>query len=132
MSTKLWLNTHMALKSSLRSTVYHTEKLLQRFRFASQRADLPVLLGISFPKSGTHLLDQILLGFSNVAPYAKRLHSFYAEYEGESGKKRDPEQAIQWLDSLRPGDVASAHLFARPEVVAACLFGKLHPVLHLS
>jgi sulfotransferase 6B1 len=107
----------MALKSSLRSTVYHTEKLLQRFRFASQPADLPVLLGISFPKSGTHLLDQILLGFSNVAPYSKRLHSFYAEYEGESGRKRDPEQAIQWLDLLRPGDVASAHLFARPEAI---------------
>jgi hypothetical protein len=75
------------------------------------------LLGISFPKSGTHLLDQILLGFSRVAPYAKRLHSFYAEYDGESGQKRPPEQALRWLDSLRPGDIASTHLFARPEAV---------------
>ena len=107
----------MPLKSSLRSSVYHIEKLTQQFRFGSQSHDLPVLLGISFPKSGTHLLDQILLGFSGVAPYAKRLHSFYAEYEGESGRKRAPEQALRWLDSLRPGDVASAHLFARPEAV---------------
>src|SRR5512138_3960538 len=107
----------MALKSSLRSTVYHTEKLLQRLRFPSQAADLPILLGISFPKSGTHLLDQILLGFSKVAPFSKRLHSFYAEYEGETGAKRSPEQAIAWLDSLRPGDIASAHLFAREEAV---------------
>jgi sulfotransferase 6B1 len=115
----------MDLKSSLRSTVYHSEKNLQRLRFASQPADLPVLLGISFPKSGTHLLDQILLGFSKVAPYAKRLHSFYAEYEGESGVKRAPEQAFHWLDSLRPRDVASAHLFARPEAVArVCLPSK--------
>lgn len=112
----MWLNTCM-LKAFLRTTVYHTEKNFQRLRFASQPASLPVLLGISFPKSGTHLLDQILLGFSNVAPYAKRLHSFYAEYEGESGKKRDPQQALNWLDSLRPCDVASAHLFARPEAV---------------
>ena len=112
----------MNLKSSLRAGVYSFEKLTQRLRFASQRTDLPVLLGISFPKSGTHLLDQILLGFSNVAPYAKRLHSFYAEYEGESGLKRAPEQAIRWLDSLGPRDVASAHLFARPEAVArVCL-----------
>jgi hypothetical protein len=113
----LWLNTGMALKSSLRSTVYHTEKLLQRLRFPSKPADLRILLGISFPKSGTHLLDQILLGFSNVAPYSKRLHSFYAEYEGESGRKRPPEAATRWLDSLRPGDVASAHLFARADAV---------------
>jgi hypothetical protein len=117
----------MSIKSILRSTLYQTEKLAQRLRFASQPADLPILLGISFPKSGTHLLDQILLGFSNVAPYAKRVHSFYAEYEGESGRKRSPEQAIAWLDSLRPRDVASAHLFARPEAVRRVCSPKFAP-----
>ena len=115
------------LKSFLRSTVYHTEKGLQRLRFVSAPAALPALLGISFPKSGTHLLDQILLGFANVAPYAKRVHSFYAEYEGESGKKREPEQALAWLDSLRPRDIASAHLFARPEAVARVCTPKFAP-----
>jgi sulfotransferase 6B1 len=113
----LWLNTCMALKSSLRSILYQAEKGLQRIRFYSQSTDLPVLLGISFPKSGTHLLDQILLGFSRVAPYAKRLHSFYAEYEGESGHKRTLEQALAWLNSLGSRDVASAHLFARSEII---------------
>ena len=118
--TDLWLNTCMTLKSSLRSIIYQTEKQIQQVRFASApkpHNNWPTLLGISFPKSGTHLLDQILLGFSNVAPFAKRLHSFYAEYEGESGVKRTPEQALAWLDALHPRDVASAHLFARPEVV---------------
>lgn len=117
----------MSLKSSARAVLYPTEKLIQRVRFASQPADLPALLGISFPKSGTHLLDQILLGFSNVAPYAKRLHSFYAEYEGESGIKRAPEQAIRWLDALHPRDVASAHLFARPEAVTRVCSPKFIP-----
>src|SRR5215218_11414964 len=117
----------MPLKSSLRSTVYHIEKLIQRFRFRSESNDLPILLGISFPKSGTHLLDQILLGFSNVAPFSKRLHSFYAEYEGESGKKRSPEQAIAWLDSLSSCDIASAHLFARPDTVARVCSPKFVP-----
>jgi hypothetical protein len=117
----------MNLKSSLRSGVYSFEKLTQRLRFASQQTDLPILLGISFPKSGTHLLDQILLGFSKIAPYSKRLHSFYAEYEGESGIKRAPEQAVHWLDSLRPSDVASAHLFVRPESVSRVCSSKFVP-----
>lgn len=108
----------MNFKSVLRSVLYQSEKTLQRVRFASLPGDFPALLGISFPKSGTHLLDQILLGFSKVAPYAKRLHSFYAEYEGESGKKRAPEEALRWVDSLRARDVASAHLFARPQILA--------------
>jgi len=110
----------MALKSNLRSAVYQTEKILQRARFSSVQAPemgWPILLGISFPKSGTHLLDQILLGFNRVAPFSRRLHSFYAEYEGESGQKRTPEQAVAWLNSLRPGDVTSAHLFGRQEVL---------------
>lgn len=73
------------------------------------------------------MLDQILLGFSKVAPYAKRLHSFYAEYEGESGHKRAPEQALAWLDSLRRRDIASAHLFARPEAVERVCSSKFVP-----
>lgn len=123
---KLWLNIRMALKSKLRSFIYQTEKQIQKLRFTSW-GNLPPLLGISFPKSGTHLLDQILLGFSKVAPYAKRLHSFYAEYEGESGKKRAPEQALAWLDSLQCNDVASAHLFARPDVIKKVCTPKFIP-----
>jgi hypothetical protein len=122
----LWLNIYMALKNDLRSIVYQMEKLIQLVRFRPQK-DLPILLGISFPKSGTHLLDQILLGFSNVAPFSKRVHSFYAEYEGESGRKRTPEQALAWLDSLRPRDVASAHLFARPDAVSRVCSPKFAP-----
>ena len=117
----------MSFSSTFRPIVYQSEKLVQRVRFASQPTDLPVLLSISFPKSGTHLLDQILLGFSKVAPYSTRLHSFYAEYEGESGIKRAPEQAIAWLDSLGPCDIASAHLFARPDAVERVTSAKFIP-----
>jgi len=117
----VWFNTLVTLKSALRATIYQAEKKFQRIRFASlsvPQDGWPILLGVSFPKSGTHLLDQILLGFSKVAPFSRRLHSFYAEYEGESGRKRAPEQALAWLDSLGPRDIASAHLFARPDVLA--------------
>ena len=111
----------MTLKSSIRSIVYNGEKAVQAVRFASlpePQAGWPVLLGISFPKSGTHLLDQILVGFSKVAPFSRRLHSFFAGYDGESGVKRSLAETLGWVDSLRPLDVASAHLFALPEVVA--------------
>jgi hypothetical protein len=109
----------MVLKSYTRSIIYQAEKQMQQVRFLTAfkpQNGWPALLGISFPKSGTHLLDQILLGFSNMAPFSKRLHSFYAEYEGESGIKRSPEQALAWIKSLGPRDIASAHLFARPEI----------------
>ncbi len=107
----------MPLKSSARQIVYQAEKSAQRLRFASlpePRGGWPVLLSISFPKSGTHLLDQILLGFSKVAPFSTRLHSFYAEYDGDTGRRRTEKETRAWLDSLRPLDITSAHLFATP------------------
>ncbi len=111
----------MALRPTVREVVYQAEKAAQRVRFASlpePEGGWPILLSISFPKSGTHLLDQILLGFSKAAPFATRLHSFYAEYDGDTGRKRTEAETRAWLDSLRPLDVTSAHLFARPEVIA--------------
>ncbi len=110
----------MARRPTVREVVYQSEKSLQRLRFASlpePAGGWPILLSISFPKSGTHLLDQILLGFSKVAPFSTRLHSFYAEYDGDTGRKRGEDETRLWLDSLRPLDVTSAHLFARPEVI---------------
>ncbi len=111
----------MSLRPTVRQVVYQAEKSAQRLRFASlpePEGGWPILLSISFPKSGTHLLDQILLGFSKVAPFATRLHSFYAEYEGDTGRRRSDAETHAWLDSLRPLDVTSAHLFADPPVVA--------------
>jgi sulfotransferase 6B1 len=111
----------MTIKSTLRSAIYQTEKLAQRVRFASisvPQAGWPILLSISFPKSGTHLLDQILLGFAKVAPFSRRLHSFFAGYDGESGRKRSLDETLAWVDSLRPLDIISAHLFAWDEVVS--------------
>jgi hypothetical protein len=110
----------MRLKSFARSTLYNVEKLAQRARLASipvPQDGWPTLLSISFPKSGTHLLDQILLGFAKVAPFSRRLHSFFAGYEGASGHKRSLAETLTWVDSLRPLDITSAHLFAWDEVV---------------
>src|SRR5512141_1588744 len=110
----------MPIKSSLRQFVYQTEKAAQRIRFASvaePAGGWPILLSISFPKSGTHLLDQILLGFSKVAPFSTRLHSFYAEYDGDTGRKHTEAETQAWLDSLHPLDITSAHLFARADVI---------------
>lgn len=107
----------MSLRPTIRQVVYEAEKAAQRVRFGSlaePEGGWPILLSISFPKSGTHLLDQILLGFSKVAPFARRLHSFYAEYDGDTGRRRSEAETRAWLDSLRPLDITSAHLFATP------------------
>lgn len=108
------------LRDKLRIFAYRAETAVRRPRFSEIDAPengWPILLGISFPKSGTHLLNQILLGFSEFAPFAHHIPLFFASYDGDTGEKRSVDDALHYLNSLRPLDVSAAHLLAWPEVV---------------
>ncbi len=108
------------LRNQLRIYAYRAETVVRRPRFSEISAPSggwPILLGISFPKSGTHLLNQILLGFSEFAPFAHHIPVSFASYDGESGRKRSEAEALAYLDSLRPLDVTAAHLLAWDTVV---------------
>ncbi len=107
------------LRDKLRIFAYRAETVVRRPRFSEISAPengWPVLLGISFPKSGTHLLNQILLGFSEFAPFAHHIPLSFASYDGDTGEKRSVDDALGYLNSLRPLDVSAAHLLAWPEV----------------
>jgi hypothetical protein len=79
---------------------------------------MPILFGNSFPKSGTHLLTQILAGFTQLGPVVESGLPPVLTFEGESGKPRPVQQILKELSHLSAGDVAYGHLHAFPEVVA--------------
>jgi hypothetical protein len=90
-----------------------------RRRFpAVVQSSLPVLFGNSFPKSGTHLLTQILAGFTALGPVVESGLPPVLTFEGESGRPRPLAAIHAQLGRLLPGDVAYGHLHAYPEVVA--------------
>ena len=69
------------LRDQLRIYAYRAETISRRPRFSEIDAPengWPILLGISFPKSGTHLLNQILLGFSEFTPFARHIPVSFA------------------------------------------------------
>ena len=108
------------LRDQLRVYAYRAETVARRPRFSEidvPENGWPILLGISFPKSGTHLLNQILLGFSEFAPFAHHIPVSFAAYDGDTGRKRSVDEALDYLNSLRPLDVSAAHLLAWPPVV---------------
>lgn len=80
----------------------------------------PVLFANSFPKSGTHLLTQVLQGFPRVGPAVDSGLPAVVTYQGDSGRQRPAEEVLADLRQLRPGDISYGHLHALPEVVA-CL-----------
>jgi hypothetical protein len=81
--------------------------------------DAPILFANSFPKSGTHLLTQVLAAFSNFSPVLNSGLPPILTFDGPTGRQRPTEAILVDLNRLLPGDLAYGHLHASPEVVSA-------------
>jgi len=77
----------------------------------------PVFFTNSFPKSGTHLLTQVLEGFPLVGPAVDSGLPAVVMFEGASGRERTTREILRDLQHLSRGDIGYGHLHARPEIM---------------
>ena len=87
-----------------------------RWRRYSLRG-VPVLFATSFPKSGTHLLTQVLEGFTRVGPAVVSGLPAVVTYAGDSGRTRAEAEILADLRRLRPGDIGYGHVHATPATI---------------
>lgn len=81
-------------------------------------ASVPVLFANSFPKSGTHLLSQILEGFPRLGPAVNSGLPVIVTYDNQTGAERPIADLHRDLRRLQPGDIGFGHLHATPEIAA--------------
>ena len=93
-------------------------RIAQMLRYRRSLNDLPILFANSFPKSGTHLLTQVLQGFTHLGAAVDSGLPAIVMYEGSTGKLRPVETIRSDLERLRPGGIAYGHLHALPEIIA--------------
>lgn len=77
----------------------------------------PVLFANSFPKSGTHLLTQILQGFSAIGPAVDSGLPAIVSFDGKTGSPRREAEIVSDLQRLLPGDIAYGHVHALPGTI---------------
>jgi hypothetical protein len=80
---------------------------------------IPLLFANSFPKSGTHLLTQVLEGFATLGPAVVSGLPAVVTYAGDTGRTRAEPEILADLRRLLPGDIAYGHLHATPAVTGA-------------
>jgi hypothetical protein len=68
----------------------------------------PPVLANSFPKSGTHLLFQIVDGLPNSTNYGAFLASMTSSFQF---RERSPENASRFIRRFVPGEIVRGHLF---------------------
>ena len=83
----------------------------------SSLAGMPILFANSFPKSGTHLLTQVLQGFTRIGPAVDSGFSAVVTFDGFTGQPRPLDTILADLRRLKPGDIAYGHLHALPSIV---------------
>jgi len=80
-------------------------------------ADSPILFANSFPKSGTHLLTQILDGFTKFGPAVNSGLPAIVNFDGPTGKPKPSDLILDEVNRLQGGDIAYGHLHATPAVI---------------
>jgi hypothetical protein len=75
----------------------------------------PPVLANSFPKSGTHLLFQIVDGLPHSTNYGAFLASMTSSFRF---RERSPENASRFIRSFVPGEIVRGHLFFHPQNAA--------------
>jgi Sulfotransferase domain len=95
----------------------YLRRLAQTVRYRHSLRSSPVLFANSFPKSGTHLLTQVLQGFPDIGLVVDSGLPAVVTFEGDSGRERTPREILADLERLLPGDIAYGHLHALPTIV---------------
>lgn len=92
-------------------------RLRQQMRYGRLSLQgLPILFANSFPKSGTHLLTQILQAFTELGPAVDSGLPAVVMYEGDVGRLRSESEIIADLKRFLPGDIGYGHLHSLPAV----------------
>lgn len=108
----------MSLIKDIRRTIRPAGKTLQAIarwkRFSFNEA--PPIFGNSKPKSGSHLLLQILNGFTQIMPY-KYVDADPIRTVKRDGGRRDTDQVVAELKAIPPGVIGWGYVDATAENV---------------
>lgn len=106
------------MRSALMNAARLARWRLRRARRKSGGPEVPALFANSFPKSGTHLLTQVLAGFDQLGPFVETGLSAVTMYDGLTGEARPAHAIKKELSRLLPGDIRYGHLHATEMAVS--------------
>jgi hypothetical protein len=101
---------------------YQTKRLLKTLRHRARRARaarrwgaanlqaMPAVLGNAMPKSGSHLLIQILEGLAEIGPFVNP--GYPPVNRAEGNRKLPDEKVLTEIRAMRPGDIRYGYLHA--------------------
>ena len=107
------MQAYYSLKHQLKKVRWQLRRQQVARQFGKdQLAAMPAVLGNAIPKSGSHLLIQVLLGLPKIGPFVDP--GFPPVNRDEANKKMDQAQIVQNIQGMRSGDIGYAYLHCVP------------------
>jgi hypothetical protein len=106
------------LKHGLKVVRWRARRLAVSARYGSERLNAtPSVLGNAMPKSGSHLIIQVLQGLPRLGPFANP--GFPPVNRSEENRKLGREAILNNIQRMLPGDIAYGYVGAEADYVHA-------------
>jgi hypothetical protein len=108
------------IKHSLKLVRWQARRIAAAYRWGlgeMQRA--PVVLGNAMPKSGSHLISQVLRGLTRLGPFIDS--GLPPVNRGEDNSKLSDDEILANVRRMRPGDTAYGYLSAAEPFLSALI-----------
>ncbi len=109
MMEKTYLNKG---KQFLKYNRWHFRRFITAMKYGPRNlADSPIVFGNAMPKSGSHLLTQILSSMIRIGPFVDP--GFPPVNRDERNQPLDGKQIVSNLQSMNPGDIRYGYIHAK-------------------
>ena len=106
------INLYYAVKQGLKLGRWRFRRALSTLRWGvEKRNNAPVVFANAMPKSGSHLIIQILHGLTKLGPFVNP--GFPPVNRSEDNRKLPPEAILANIQRLRPGDLGYGYIHAQ-------------------
>lgn len=112
------MKPYHTLKAWAKTARWQARRLAAAWRWGSpQLAHMPAVLGNAMPKSGSHLIIQVLQGLTRLGPFVNP--GFPPVNRAEDNHKLSDAAVLANIRRMRPGDIGYGYISAQEPFVSA-------------
>jgi len=105
------LNIYYRIKHDLKRNRRRLRRNAAAIRWGrAQLESMPAIFGNAMPKSGSHLIIQVLHGLTNLGPFVDT--GFPPVNRSEDNQKLSPEEVLENIQNMLPGDIDYGYIHA--------------------
>jgi len=112
------VSVYFSLKHVLKVARWQARRVAAAYRWGlGELRRAPIVLGNAMPKSGSHLIFQVLQGLTSLGPFVNS--GFPPINRGEDNRKLSDQAVLANIQRMLPGDIGYGYISATPTFVAA-------------